>query len=150
MQATMNERTNRVVRPLVFALAMALLAFALLPSCRTTPEGGRVAPITPVLTIADDVQLSTVIADFRTNGDVIVLKAKGYARLELRDSYTGANLWPPLDTVPGGTYAWRITPRTSAEAGPDEPLPAWVGAAPGLWRVGEAEALGYTFAPPEV
>lgn len=144
MTSTRNTQINRFVRRIVFALAFGLLAIAF--SC-AGPNGVRTSPIVPVATFASDPALTNVIADARSNGNTTVIRATIYGVAGLRDAYSGVWIMEPRTVAPGKVYVWRREPKFSGEFGPTDPLPTWVQAEQGLWRPGEAEALGYLFEP---
>lgn len=137
-----NARINRFVTCLVFAAAATLAAFAV--GC-VGPDGVRTSPIVPTATFAADEGMTQVIADARSNGNTTVMRATMYGIAGFRDAYTGVWIMPPRMVSPNLTYVWRRDPKFEGTFGVDEPLPAWVETEHGLWRVGEAASLGYTF-----
>lgn len=143
----MNHRSksSRFAGALVYAIAGVLLACTF--GCVSTPAGGRASPVVPVATFTASATSADVVADVRSNFDVTVVQAKVHGVVEIRDGATGASLTPPRLVSPGKVYVWRREPKFSGEFDIGAPLPAWVESAPGLWRPGEAAALGYTFEP---
>lgn len=139
-------KPHRLAGTIVWTLALCLFALA----CVSDQAGNPISPVAPVCTLTADELGTQLVADIRSNGNVTVIRTSLYGRAELREVWNGIPVGQPRVFAPGRTYVWRREPSFSEEFSLEDPLPAWVGEAQGLWHPGEAEALGYTFDAPDV
>lgn len=127
------------------ALAVAALA-AILPlasSCVGTP-GDEGLPIVARATVRGPD--GSPVMDYRTDGDIFVGFAEGTGEAEVFAKAVGIPVMGPVATGTGFVFVMRRSADFAERFAPGAVLPHWLDDY-GFFRPGEAQALGYQFAP---